>query len=156
MSAVIQQPDYHLRPMAQEDLAAVFAIEKEVYAFPWTEQIFVDCIRVGYYCRVVEKDNVVVGYAIMSTGAGEAHLLNLCVGKSWQRHGVGELLLRHMIEIAKNDQIEAIFLEVRPSNTAAMRLYDKAGFNQVGMRKDYYPSKGGREDACILALHFVG
>jgi len=152
MSAVIKSSEHIIRPINDLDLDAVMAIETEAYRFPWTKQIFHDCIRVGYCCRLVEYNNQVIAYAIMSMAAGEAHLLNFCVCKSKQGEGVGQFLLTTMIENAQNRSIDIIFLEVRPSNITAIGLYEKNNFNEVGRRKNYYPADNGREDAIIFAL----
>lgn len=153
MSAVVESPGLSFRPMEKSDIDAVMAIELSVYAYPWTKRIMADCIRVGYHCSIGEVDGVLASYCIMSTGAGEAHILNLCVAEEFQRRGLGQLLLTNMLNDAKEEGIEDIFLEVRPSNHAAIMLYEGLGFNQMGTRKDYYPAKNGREDAVILALN---
>lgn len=153
MSAVVQLPGLNIRPMEKADIDAVMAIELSVYTYPWTERIMADCMRVGYHCRIGEVDGVLASYCIMSTGAGEAHILNLCVAEEFQRRGLGQLLLTNMLDEAKEEGIEDIFLEVRPSNYAAIVLYERLGFNQMGTRKDYYPGENGREDAVILALN---
>ncbi|MGD8592717.1 MAG: ribosomal protein S18-alanine N-acetyltransferase [Gammaproteobacteria bacterium] len=152
MSAVVQQPEYLSRPMAEPDLQQVMDIENSVYKFPWSKQIFWDCMRVGYSCQVVTRDNEILGYAVMSSGAGEAHLLNICVNRQYQGQGVGQFMLQTMIELARDKKVHTIFLEVRPSNRIALGMYLKNGFNEIGTRKDYYPAQGGREDALILAL----
>ena len=152
MSAALEHPNYTIRTMKNSDLDAVMGIELDVYSFPWSKQIFTDCMRVGYHCLVITLDEELLGYAIMSAAAGEAHLLNLCIKKQHQRSGLGKLLLRHSIKLAESKKVQSLFLEVRPSNNAALKLYEKLGFNQIGTRKDYYPAKSGREDAIILAL----
>ena len=88
----------------------------------------------------------------MSTGASEAHILNLCIAQDYRRRGLGQRLLEHMLDAAKLSNVGTVFLEVRPSNDGAIALYDKMGFNQIGTRRDYYPAKVGREDAIILAI----
>ena len=153
MSAVVQLPSLNIRPMEKDDVDAVMAIELSVYTYPWTKRIMADCLRVGYRCRIGEIDGTLASYCIMSTGAGEAHILNLCVADEFQRRGLGQLLLTSMIDEAKEEGIKDIFLEVRPSNYAAIVLYERLGFNQMGTRKDYYPARNGREDAVILALN---
>ena len=145
-------PQVQLRPMTEEDLARVSAVERESYAFPWSEGIFRDCLRVGYVCRVVEIGFDLVGYAVMSTGAGEAHILNLCVRETMRGRGIGRTLLRQLLDLAAEAGVEDAFLEVRPSNLAAIRLYQSLGFVQVGVRKRYYQAAGGREDATVLRL----
>ncbi len=78
-----------VRPMREADVAEVIGIERASYQFPWTEGIFRDCLRVGYQCRVAVQDQMIVGYAVMSMGAGEAHILNLCVREAVRCCGVG-------------------------------------------------------------------
>jgi ribosomal-protein-alanine N-acetyltransferase len=151
MSAVLQLPVIQFRPMHETDLAEVMVIEQEAYAFPWSPGIFCDCLRVGYCCWVLEQDGVVDAYAVMSMGAGESHILNLCVRPTVQRSGLGGALLRHLLMLARKYKAECMLLEVRPSNRAALRLYRSAGFDEVGMRRRYYPATRGREDALILA-----
>lgn len=141
-----------LRPMYQSDVPDVMAIEVRAYSAPWTEGIFRDCLHVGYSCWVLEGENGLLGYGVMSAGAGEAHLLNLCVAPEAQGRGYGRMLLRHFVEQAVRYHADTIYLEVRPSNRAAIRLYESVGFHQVGMRRGYYPAENGREDAMVLAL----
>lgn len=149
-AAIPLPPQVQIRDMMPEDVAAVMRIEKASYAFPWSDGIFRDCLRVGYVCCVAEIDDIIVGYAIMSTGAGEAHVLNLCVGEAWRGRGLGGQLLAHLLEFAKSLGVSDAFLEVRPSNTSAIRLYQSAGFSQIGIRRGYYQAVGGREDAVVL------
>ena len=139
--------------MQEGDLQQVMDIETSVYRFPWSTQIFRDCIRVGYSCRVIAQNDDILAYAVMSCGAGEAHLLNICVNKAYQGQGIGKFILQEMIRLAKEKNVHTIFLEVRPSNHVALDMYIKNGFNEIGIRKDYYPAQGGREDAVILALN---
>ena len=128
------------------------AIERASYQFPWSEGIFRDCLRVGYTCRVATMGKQVAGYGVMSVGAGEAHILNLCIAEASRCHGLGRRLLALLIERAAAAGMKEAFLEVRPSNTAAIRLYLAHGFEQVGMRRGYYQAAGGREDAAVLRL----
>lgn len=152
MSAVVKPPELWVRPMKARDLEAVMRIELAMYPFPWTQRIFEDCLRVGYRCHVGEVDGEFAGYGIMSTGAGEAHVLNLCVSDTFQRRGLGREILRHLISEADSLEVQDVFLEVRPSNRGAITLYEEMGFNQVGVRKNYYPTADGREDAIIFAV----
>ncbi|MGH8250346.1 MAG: ribosomal protein S18-alanine N-acetyltransferase [Steroidobacteraceae bacterium] len=145
-------PFWRQRPMAQADLAAVAALERESYVFPWNEQIFTDCLRVGYHCVVVETAAGVAGYAVLSMGAGEAHVLNLCVEAGLRRRGVGRGLLLAILAHARDRGIRDAFLEVRRSNRAAIALYHEAGFECVGQRRGYYQAEGGREDALVYRL----
>ncbi len=151
MSAVMDSPQPLLRPMLDEDVEAVMAIENEVYPHGWTEGIFHDCLRVRYSCWVLEQGETLIGYGIMSVAVGEAHILNVAVAPHCQGRGLGRDLLMHLLQVAKRHGAETAFLEVRPSNPIAVRLYETAGFHQVGLRRGYYPAAKGREDAIIMA-----
>jgi [ribosomal protein S18]-alanine N-acetyltransferase len=141
-----------VRPMREADVAEVIGIERASYQFPWTEGIFHDCLRVGYLCRVAVQSRTIIGYAVMSMGAGEAHILNLCVLETVRRAGVGRGLIRYLLEKAEGAGMAEAFLEVRPSNAIAMVLYRSMGFEQIGTRRGYYQAVGGREDAAVLRL----
>jgi ribosomal-protein-alanine N-acetyltransferase len=137
------------RPMTLVDVPAVVAVERSSYLFPWSEGVFRDCVRVGYLCRVVDFDNEVAGYGIMSYGAGEAHILNICIRSDLRGVGVGRRLMDFLLSRAREAEMQDVFLEVRPSNPVAIRLYESLGFVKVGVRKAYYQATGGREDALV-------
>lgn len=145
-------PEVVIRPMVESDIAGVLAVEHASYQFPWSEGIFRDCLRVGYVCRIVAIGNEVIGYGIMSLGAGEAHILNLCIGEQYRSRGIGRRLLDHLLDRAAASGVLEAYLEVRPSNFTAIRLYQSLGFEQVGTRRGYYQAVGGREDAAVLRL----
>ena len=140
-----------LRKMRSADLPEVMAIERTNYQFPWEEDIFQDCFKANYNCWVCEDQDIVLGYCILSMAVGEAHVLNICVAPTEQGQGIGRKMLEHLIETARG-RAETMFLEVRPSNTVAIALYEDMGFNEIGVRKGYYQSEHGREDALMLAL----
>ncbi len=152
MSAVFDRSMPVFRSMCEDDLNSVMEIEHLGYLQPWTRGIFQDCLRVGYLCQVLEIEGAVHAYGVMSSGGGEAHVLNLCVHRHFQRRGLGRMMLRQLVESARRLHVEVVLLEVRPSNIAALTLYEHVGFSEVGVRKNYYPAKGGREDALIMAL----
>ncbi len=139
-----------IRPMSELDVPIVGAIERAGYQFPWSEGIFRDCLRVGYVCRVVEVGSDMAGYGIMSVGAGEAHVLNVCIRDEYRCRGLARKVLLYLLERARIAGMYEAFLEVRPSNTAAARLYHSLGFEQVGIRRGYYQATVGREDAQVL------
>jgi ribosomal-protein-alanine N-acetyltransferase len=147
-----EMPEVLIRPMMELDLPEVAAIEQKSYAFPWSENIFRDCLRVGYTCRALDLAGQIIGYGVMSLGAGEAHILNLCIREEFRIVGFGRRLLEHMLERAAASGISEAFLEVRPSNLAAIRLYQRLGFEQIGIRRGYYQAPDGREDAIVLKL----
>ncbi len=140
-----------VRRMQLTDLPDVLRNERRGYTHPWTEGIFRDCLRNGQECWLLMCSDQNVGHGILSVAAGESHLLNVCVHPDFQGHGFGRILVEHLLERARTREASTIFLEVRPSNVAACELYDKLGFNEVGIRENYYPSNVGREDALVLA-----
>ena len=154
MSAVIDS-NKGFFPMRLSDVDEVMEIEHTLYDYPWTKAILSDCIQVGYSCWVYKQNYEIQAYCVLSSGAGEAHILTLCVKKEYQGQGFGKMLLQHLIDLATDHKSEVIILEVRPSNVSAVHLYHKFGFNEVGTRKGYYPATDGREDALILALELI-
>jgi ribosomal-protein-alanine N-acetyltransferase len=144
--------NWRLRPMAQADLPRVAALERASYVFPWNDQIFADCLRVGYHCVVVETTSGVAGYGVLSMGAGEAHILNLCVADDWRRRGIGRGLLLALLAHARDRGVRDAFLEVRRTNRSAIALYHDLGFQCVGTRRGYYQAQDGREDALVYRL----
>ncbi len=143
---------WRFRQMTQADLVQVSALERASYAFPWSDQIFNDCLRVGYHCVVVDTQAGVAGYAVLSMGAGEAHVLNLCVEQALRRRGIGRALLLDLLRYARDRGIRDAFLEVRRSNKGAIELYHEIGFECVGHRRGYYQAHDGREDAMVYRL----
>jgi ribosomal-protein-alanine N-acetyltransferase len=138
--------------MQEKDVEGVMEIEREVVAFPWTPNIFSDCIKVGYSCWVLDEDGLIVGYGLMSLSGTESHILNICIKGSKQRQGLGLAMMNHLIQESRNLRADSVFLEVRVSNRGAFRLYKNLGFKVIGRRKDYYPDPNGREDALVLEL----
>ena len=154
MSAVLEglASDNKFRVMVEKDLDTIIAIEESVYPFPWTRGIFFDCLNIGYLCWLLEVDGKIVAYAVMSVAVGEAHLLTIVVSKENQGKGYGKMMLNEMIQHAVSDNAGTMYLEVRISNKSAIQLYHQRGFNELGIRNNYYPAEIGREDALILAL----
>jgi [ribosomal protein S18]-alanine N-acetyltransferase len=145
-----------LRPMQPADLGTVLEIELRAYPFPWTRGIFEDCLRAGYPCWVLQDGARIIGYAVLSVAAGEGHVLNVCVDPALQRRGHGRRLLHALLHLARGRGAQRLFLEVRPSNPAAIALYESEGFNEIGRRPRYYPAHDGREDAIVMAMELLG
>jgi len=156
MSAVIKPSLPIIRPMEIMDIKQVMKVELAAYEFPWTPNIFRDCLRVGYYCCVIENAGDLVGHAVMSYAVGECHILNVCIHPEYQRQGLGRRVIERLLEVGQQNAVRIAFLEVRLSNTGAYRLYEDLGFTEVGIRKEYYPAVNGREDAMILAYDMTG
>jgi ribosomal-protein-alanine N-acetyltransferase len=145
--------DAGLRPMREADLDGVMRVENRGYPHPWSRGTMRDCLHAGYSAWVMEQDGELVAHAVLSFGPGEVHLLNLCVDPQVQSKGLGRQLLRAMMRMAKLRNVEQMLLEVRPSNTAAVALYNSEGFNEIGRRPRYYPAAdGAREDAIVMAI----
>jgi tRNA threonylcarbamoyladenosine biosynthesis protein TsaB len=140
-----------MREMTPDDVDAVCAIEQTVQRFPWTRGNFSDVLDNGYVCRVDEAEGGIRGYAVLMPVVDEAELLTIGVAAAHQRKGLGRALLNAMLQLARERKMVRVFLEVRPSNAAAVALYRRAGFEQIGMRRDYYRDEGGSEDAITMA-----
>ncbi len=141
------------RLMQQQDVAEIRAIEQAATAFPWSEKNFKDSLKSGHYAWVYFDDSdEIIGFALVQKVVDEAHLLNLCVKKSLQGQGLGHAILNHVIDFANSISAVLIVLEVRNSNQRAQQLYLRAGFNEMSVRKDYYPAEVGREDAILMGL----
>jgi len=150
MSALVE-----IRTMTYSDLKQVIVVEKKAYPHPWTPGIFRDCLRVGYTSWVMTLDKTVIGYGVVMLSPGEAHVLNICIDPEYQARGLGRYLLHHLIKQSNRTDVDMILLEVRRSNVNAQRLYLSEGFHELGVRKAYYPTEDGREDAIILAKYLA-
>lgn len=160
MSAMIKEVATDALPLAfralqERDLRTVAAIEAGAYVFPWTIGNFRDSLLGGHQCIGCWSGYELIGYAILMTALDEAHLLNLAVASDWQRRGVGVRFLRQLIDMCHGQHLDMLYLEVRPSNVAARAMYDRFGFRKLGVRRDYYPSPTGREDAYFLGLNLA-
>ena len=149
--AVDSLPSPSLRPMREADLPEVMAIEQRAYEFPWTQGVFRDCLLANHPSWVL----ALLGYAVISVAAGEAHVLNLCTAPEVQGRGHGRRLLRAILQLARGRGAQRVFLEVRPSNKPAIALYHDEGFNEIGRRPRDYPARDGREDALVMALELL-
>ncbi len=139
-------------PMRREDIDAVVAIESRIYPFPWTQGNFSDSLNAGYSAWLMREGGTLTGYALMMLVADEVQLLNIGVVPERQGRGLGAELLDHLCLVARRHGATRMFLEVRPSNLAALALYRRHGFAEVGVRRGYYPAQVGREDALVLAV----
>ncbi len=159
MSAATADPPFAFTPMQLSDIAEVAAIERAVYAAPWTDGNFVDSLSAGYCAWTLRSSGnapALVGYFVLMAAVDEAHLLNMSVASGWQGHGNGLFLLRKAAAIAVEYRASSIILEVRPSNTRALAVYRRFGFREHGLRRRYYPvsadDQQAREDALVMRL----
>lgn len=139
-----------MRAMTAADIDAVLAIEQAVHAHPWTRGNFADALAAHYLCQVEENDGALRAYGVLLPGVDEAELLTLGVAAAHQRRGLGRTMLLELSALARERGAERLFLEVRPSNMAALALYRQMGFSEIGKRRDYYSSADGREDAILM------
>lgn len=149
--------DYTIRPMTSADVTEIVRIEQAVQSHPWTVQQFRDALT-HYRCTVIEQKQQLVGFCILQQVLDEASLLLIAIAPHAQGQGLGTILLSESLQRLQPTPLQ-IFLEVRQSNQVAIALYEKLGFHQIDVRKNYYPnSQGGREHAIIMvksnAEHF--
>lgn len=135
-----------------EGLAQAFAIEQRSHAFPWSEKTFASNQGERYFNLRLDVDGEMAAFAITQVVLDEATLFNIAVSPAFQRRGLGRQLLEHLISELEQKQILTLWLEVRASNVAAIALYESLGFNEATIRRNYYPTANGREDAIIMAL----
>lgn len=161
MTAVIRQSAaldlgsaLRLLKMTAADLDDILAVEQEIYSQPWTRGNFADSISSGYQCHfAVDQSGSVVGYFLMMLLVDEAHLLNLSVRADLHHQGFGRYLLGRAVQIALQNTMTSMLLEVRPTNHRALAVYERFGFLRIGMRRQYYPAANGqREDAIVMRL----
>ena len=153
MSALPKQELERYAPMTEADLREVVAIEADIYPFPWTRGNFLDSVRAGYSVWVLrDETSALIAYSVMTLMIDEAHLLNLSVAGDCQREGVGWRTLEWMAEVARGYGARTMLLEVRPSNASAVRMYERYGFQRIGVRRGYYPAQSGREDAIVMRV----
>ena len=153
-------------PMQIADLDAVLEIESVSHLHPWTRGNFSDSLAAGHwaYCIRPQIDQVIKGsyldpsilwaYCILFPAVDELHLLNITVSPKLRKLGLGSRMMAAIEGVAAQQNIPRIILEVRPSNIAAVTLYQKLGYEQIGIRKNYYPADlqlGLREDALVMA-----
>lgn len=140
----------HFRLIGADDIPQVMLLERSAHSHPWRQSSFEDCLKGRQKCWLAEHDNILVGYVVVTHGGGDAELLNISVSPSYQRKGIGQILLDHAVNCVK-EKADMLFLEVRMSNRKAIALYEKEDFFEVGQRKNYYPTVNGHEDALLMA-----
>ena len=134
------------------DVPAMARIERDSFEAPWSADEITRDVTAGgnVYVAVALADEERAGYAEIRMIAGEGQIYNIAIAPEFRREGIGEALLRHLIDKADADGCKLVTLEVRSGNEAAMELYKKLGFREVGRRRGYY-AKGG-EDAVLMDL----
>lgn len=138
--------------MQQADIDKVWQIEKQSNRFPWTKGNFEDCLKSGYRTFLYTSGSDLIGYSVVQSVLDEVHLLNICVKPVYQGKGFGRQILSHVIDISLEQSAAIVVLEVRASNFRAQQLYLSTGFNEMSVRRGYYPAEQGREDGVLMGL----
>jgi ribosomal-protein-alanine N-acetyltransferase len=150
--SIMPQDKCLLRKMVKEDLTAVLQIETATQGAPWTEETFKTVFEHAYEGWVLQVEDHVVGYIVISMQVDECHILNLCIAHPFQRQGYGRKLLEYGLEMARKRNLAIAYLEVRRSNVRAIALYTRLNFRLIGERKEYYQTVNGPEDALVYAV----
>ncbi|SUU00992.1 ribosomal-protein-alanine N-acetyltransferase [Actinobacillus lignieresii] len=138
----------------ESDFDRLFEIEQAAHLVPWSKGTLLNNQGDKYLNLKLTEQNQIVAFAICQTVLDEATLFNIAVDPSFQAKGYGKRLLSALIERLREQGILTLWLEVRESNLAAQKLYDALGFNEVTIRKNYYPTPSGeRENAIVMALY---
>ena len=137
------------RRMEERDLEQVAAIENETFSMPWTKDAFLESINNPSHVYVVAcEGDVVCGYCGMWGIAGEGQINNVAVRKDLRGNGIGFAIVEFLVQEGEKQGLEAFTLEVRESNERAIRVYEKAGFKNAGIRKNFYDRP--KENAVIM------
>jgi ribosomal-protein-alanine N-acetyltransferase len=141
-----------LRPMVVGDVEEVHALECSVFPHPWSRANFMDSLASGYDAWVLrDPAGGLAGYFLLMYALDEAHLLDVAVAAPLHGRGVGRYLLDRIADRARAERMASILLEVRPTNTRALQVYQRYGYAEIGRRKGYYPAhEGRREDAIVM------
>ena len=140
-------------PMGLSDIKAVTQIEVDAHSHPWSEKLFLSNFGQRYFNHVLLNNENVIGYFVASAVAGEVTLMNIAISPEKQGQGAGQQLLQFLLDYSRSNNQQEIWLEVRVSNHSAIHLYQKLGFVEVDIRKNYYPSENGREDAAMMCCY---
>lgn len=140
-----------LKPLTEAFVADAHIIHQQATYNPWSLSTFADCLTPPYAGLVVlDDENQICGYAVILLVAGEATLMDIAVTQAARGRGLGKQLLNGVVDWCQQQQAESLWLEVRAGNTIAISLYEKAGFEDIEIRKNYYPCDNGKEDARIM------
>lgn len=140
--------------LSEKYIKSLVKLENKCFSTPWTEAMFYGDIKncnTRYFAALEGED--VVGYAGMWLSADGGQITNIAVAPSHRRKGIASALLKRLCTVCEEEKAEAIMLEVRSGNNAAVSLYEKFGFKKVGERKNYY--KNPTEDALLMTKYFI-
>jgi len=139
-----------LRKACKADLPHITAIEKAWSHAPWQDNALLPALMQPYHFYVIEQDHQAVAYGIVQIALNEANILTLGVAEPYRKRGFGRQVLQALMDVAKTEQCESVFLEVAENNLPAIKLYQRFGFEKVGMRKGYYQTSQGAVDAQVM------
>lgn len=138
--------------LSRAPMNSLMAIETACHDFPWSEKTMHSCLSGRYFNGALYVQNELVGFYIGEVAGPDHTLMDICVAPPHQGQGHAKALLSDFIAASEQAGAENLFLEVRESNVSAIALYQWAGFTEAGVRKNYYPSANGKEDAILMAL----
>jgi ribosomal-protein-alanine N-acetyltransferase len=141
---------YVFAPLSLENYYRAYQIHTKGHFKPWSQRVFVDCIAKPYFAYQLQDHKQTVAYFLSLKVLDEATLMDIAVDKTHQGQGWGHKILKHFLLQCQQREVSTICLEVRQSNYAAIRLYEKAGFSLIDKRVNYYPTENGFEDALIM------
>ncbi|WP_082078958.1 ribosomal protein S18-alanine N-acetyltransferase [Pseudoalteromonas rubra] len=140
----------HADHLASLPLQQLMEIEQACHTHPWTSKTMQSCLGGRYFNAALYQDEQLVGFYVGERAGPDFTLMDICIAPACQGQGLAWQLLGHFKARCEQDKAENIFLEVRVSNEAAIGLYRKAGFTEMGVRKSYYPTAQGKEDALLM------
>lgn len=141
-----------IESMTVDDISQVAEIERQIFSIPWSEKAFRNSMESDNTIYIVAKENDnVAGYAGMYLSFEEGNITNVAVNPLSRRKGIGEKIVRDILNRAYEKGVRDVFLEVRETNSVAIALYEKIGFKEEGIRKNFYDKP--RENALIMWKH---
>jgi ribosomal-protein-alanine N-acetyltransferase len=144
-----------IKEMTIYNLNDVYDLEIKTYEYPWSKNILRDCVINKYDCFVATINKQIIGYLIAKISSPESHILNLTIDVNYRNNGIASQFLEMVILKCRLVKSNIIFLETKLSNSPAISLYIKFGFVKIGIRRNYYKSKNGREDAAIFSMSAI-
>ena len=146
----------HFKSVTDENINELMAIENACHTHPWTLKTMQSCLQGRYFNLAAFDDEQMIGFYIGEKAGPDFTLMDICVTPKHQGKGIAKQLLSKFIEHGEQQNAENLFLEVRESNTRAIKLYEQAGFIEMSVRKNSYPSddatKNGFEDAILMGM----
>ncbi|MEI8605753.1 ribosomal protein S18-alanine N-acetyltransferase [Pseudoalteromonas sp. B160] len=135
---------------------ALMRVENACHTHPWTVNTMQSCLAGRYFNLAAFNEQQIIGFYIGEKAGPDFTLMDICVAPDFQGLGIAKQLLAAFIEYGEKHHAENLFLEVRETNTRAIALYEQAGFSEMSVRKNYYPSsdpsKNGHEDAILMGM----